>query len=72
MLNGESEKVEDASIENWLDKLPNIIKNYEPKDIFNVDECGLFYKSKPNRMLSFKVLKYFDGKKSKDRITFML
>ena len=32
--------------------LQNILKDYLPNDIFNVDETGLYWKIEPNRTLS--------------------
>ena len=32
--------------------IQNILKDYSPNDIFNVDETGLYWKMEPNRTLS--------------------
>jgi hypothetical protein len=44
--------------------------NYHPRDIFNMDETGLFWKLQPDRSLATKQTS--GGKKSKDRITIAL
>ena len=44
--------------------------NYHPRDIFNIDETGLFWKLQPDRSLATKQTS--GGKKSKDRITIAL
>lgn len=45
---------------------------YEPKDIFNVDKTGLFYKSLPYKNLSFKGVKCHSEENSKLRLTVLL
>lgn len=52
--------------------MPKIVEDYEPKDIFNADETGYFYKCLPSRTLSFKNEKCVGGKKCKERITVMV
>jgi hypothetical protein len=44
-----------------------LCKEYADKDIFNMDETGLFWKMSPDRTLATEVQS--GGKKSKDRIT---
>ncbi|XP_056645853.1 tigger transposable element-derived protein 6-like [Diorhabda sublineata] len=46
-----------------------ILQDYQPDDVFNMDECGLFYKCLPNKTLAFKDDKCFSGKNSKERVT---
>jgi hypothetical protein len=29
-------------VSEWKSKLPNLIKDYHPRDIYNMDETGLF------------------------------
>ncbi|XP_050546042.1 tigger transposable element-derived protein 6-like [Daktulosphaira vitifoliae] len=41
---GESASVNDSLCNEWLGKLSNIIKEYSPDDVFNVDETALFFK----------------------------
>lgn len=49
-ISGESAEVNADLENNWLTtKLPTLIKNYEPRDIFNADETVLFYKLLPNK-----------------------
>ena len=42
-LCGESADVPTSVIENYHQSLPDIYQGYHPRDIFNVDESGLFY-----------------------------
>ena len=44
VINGEAGGVPDSLCENWVNtKLPELIKDYQPKDVFNGDEFGLFW-----------------------------
>ena len=69
---GEAASVPQEKTNKWFKKLPNLIKEYEPKDIFNVDELGLFYRLLPSKTYAEKNKKCFLGKKSKERITILL
>uniref|UniRef100_A0A914W3G2 HTH CENPB-type domain-containing protein n=1 Tax=Plectus sambesii TaxID=2011161 RepID=A0A914W3G2_9BILA len=73
VFHGEAGAVQPNSIADWCDTLlKRILESYKPKEIFNVDKLGLFWKLMPNRMLAFKNLKCSGGKKSKERLTFLL
>ena len=45
---------------------------YEPRNIYNMDETGLFYRALPDKTLRVKGEACSGGKKSKDRITLAL
>ena len=49
--------------------LPTILSNYEPQNIFNADEFGLFYQALPKKTLHLKGEKCSGGKNSKIRLT---
>jgi len=49
-----------------------MIKSKNPKDIFNADETGLFYRCTPDKTLAFKSERCSGGKKSKERITLLV
>ncbi|GBN25710.1 Tigger transposable element-derived protein 6 [Araneus ventricosus] len=51
---------------------PDIIHNYDEKNIFNADETDLFYKLTPNQTLKFKGEKCVGDKLSKVRITILV
>ncbi|XP_039287415.1 tigger transposable element-derived protein 4-like [Nilaparvata lugens] len=51
---GESASVDSMVCNEWTDKLKELLNGYEPKDIFNTDETGLFYKCLPDRTLTFR------------------
>jgi hypothetical protein len=70
-LAGESEAVDSESTEAWLERLPSLLKGYE-RDIYNVDETGLFYNVLPDRTLALKGESCHGGKNCKDRLTVLL
>ena len=62
----------DADLEAAVRELPLIkekLRRYDPKDIFNADECGLFFKMAPDKTVSTERLP--GRKKTKDRITLL-
>lgn len=69
---GESADVKDSDVEDWKINLKILIRDYDPKNIFNADETGLFYKCMPDKTLTFKNEKCHGGKHSKQRITVFL
>ena len=50
-------------------RLPTILSNHSLADIYNADECGLFYQALPNKTIHFKKEKCLGGKFSKQRLT---
>ncbi|KAK9720512.1 Tc5 transposase DNA-binding domain [Popillia japonica] len=38
----------------WMGRLPELLQNYEPRNIFNADEFGLFFKLMPDKSYVFK------------------
>jgi hypothetical protein len=53
-------------------KLPSLKLECAEEDIFNADECGVFYRQLPTRFLIEKGETCKGGKKSKERITVLL
>lgn len=73
VLCGEGAAASETDADNWKNnKLPHLIENVEPRNIFNIDETGLFYKMTPNRTLDVRGQKCFGGKQSKERITVLV
>ncbi|GFY22849.1 tigger transposable element-derived protein 6 [Trichonephila clavipes] len=69
--------VESSSVDiNFCSKrqnsLSDLIKEYEPRNIFNTDEAGLFFKCLPEKTFTFKKEKCHGGKHSKESITILL
>ena len=50
-LCGESSDVNSETVEEWVAKLPSIIQGYEPQNIANGDETGLFFRALLNKLL---------------------
>jgi hypothetical protein len=53
-LCGESSDVNSETIEEWVAKLPSIIEGYEPENIANSDETGLFFQALLKQSLCVK------------------
>ena len=68
-MSGESGDVNVTVVSEWKSKLPNLIKYYHPRDIYNMDETGLFFRDSGNRLFFVKGHDCHGGKRSKDRIT---
>lgn len=67
---GEGKKVDESVVNEWKTAtLPSLIAGYEPRDIFNTDEAGLFFNVQPEKSLCFKGQNCQGGEKSKNRIT---
>ena len=60
------------TVDDWKDRFPGIIKDYEPEEIYNMDETGLFFRALPDKTLTVKGADCDGGKKSKERLTVAL
>ncbi|GFV57194.1 tigger transposable element-derived protein 4 [Trichonephila clavipes] len=69
---GESSSVDINVCSKWQNSLLYLIKEYEPRNIFNTDETGLFFKCLPEKTFTFKKEKCHGGKHSKERLTILL
>ena len=68
-MSGESALVTEDMTSDWLGtKLPTLLSEYQPTDIFNADETGLFWKCLPDKTLHMKDELCSGGKRSKERI----
>ncbi|KAH9372295.1 hypothetical protein HPB48_006985 [Haemaphysalis longicornis] len=52
--------------------MPKILTRYQPSEIYNADETGLFYQMLLNRTLALKGDRCHGGKQSKLHITALL
>lgn len=68
-LSGEGSAVNLDSCEKWLENFRPLLQEYEERDVYNVDETGVFYKLLPERSLAVKNETCHGGKKHKDRVT---
>jgi hypothetical protein len=70
---GESAGVNLETVSHWkCTTLSNHVDGYALKDIFNVDETGLFFNVLPHKTLDFKGDPCHGGKHSKARLTILL
>jgi len=67
---GESQSAPIEQIPEMRKNLKAIIKQYQPEDVFNCDETGLYWKMEPTRGLSTGPIS--GTKQSKERITILL
>ena len=70
-LCGEADEIPTTTVEAWIERLPELCQGYEPQNILNLDELGLFFKASPEKGLVEKNKKRKGGKKSKQRMTAM-
>ena len=71
-MNGERGDVDDDCVNEWKLRLPELCGNLHPKDIFNLDETGLFFKDTSKKTFHFTGDDCAGGKMSKERITVSL
>jgi hypothetical protein len=67
---GESQSAPIEQIPEMRENLKAVIKQYQPGDVFNCDETGLYWKMEPTRGLSTGPIP--GTKQSKERITVLL
>ncbi|CAF3728391.1 unnamed protein product [Rotaria socialis] len=51
MISGEGASVDQDTVSDWRARLSTILEQYNPVDIYNCDETGLYYKLMPDRSL---------------------
>ena len=71
-LHGEGGDVSDDTVSDWKSKLAELCSGYDPKDIYNMDETGLFFRATTKHSYQFKGSDCNGGKHSKDRLTVAL
>ena len=59
-------------VDEWLNQLEALTLRYDPDDIWNCDETGLYYRGLPNRSLCTKDDDGKNVKLLKDRLTILL
>ena len=67
-ISGESFDVSEVTVGSWMERLRELCKGYQLKDIWNMDECGRFFKALSSKGLAQKGKKCKSGKKSKQRM----
>ena len=69
-MHGEAASAPLQDLDAMRENIRQVLKNYDPKDIFNCDETGLFWKMRPSRTISNGPVA--GTKQSKDRVTVLL
>lgn len=68
-ISGESGDVSGATVSSWKERLPEILRGYSKKDVYNLDETACFWRALPATGFGEKGKKCAGGKKSKQRFT---
>ena len=69
---GERGEVNMDTVNDWIERIPSLCDGYEPRNIFNMDETGLFYRDSTRSTFFTKGETCAGGKLSKQRITVAL
>lgn len=70
---GEKQSADTEAAKIWLkNDLPALLQQYSPKDIFNADETGLFYRGLPNRTFVANGETPSGTKVAKERLTVLV
>lgn len=70
-ISGEAADANPEDVNQFVENLPSMLIGYQPEDIYNADESGLFFRALPDRTLTFKSEKCTGGKLSKERLTIL-
>jgi hypothetical protein len=70
-VSGEAGSVSPEDVGQFQEKLPSLLRDYNPRDIFNADETGLFFRALPNKTYSLKGEKCSGGKLAKERLSIL-
>ena len=68
-ISGESLDISQTTVESWMERIKELCKGYDQRDILNMNESGCFFKALPAKALAQKGKKTKGGKNSKQRIT---
>ncbi len=60
---GESNNVNLETVTKWSKSIPTLCSSNNPRNIFNLDETGLYYRDTPNKTMCFKNEKCVSGEK---------
>ena len=66
----EIKSMDAQEIENWKKILPDLIADYNPKDVYNMDECGLFFNLLLDKTYAYKGENCHKGKKNRKDLQF--
>ena len=66
---GEEGDVNEETMTSWAERARELVRGYQPADVWNMDETGLFWKALPEKSLSERGKRCRGGKKAKQRLT---
>jgi len=72
LIGVESASTNVTIVNEWKSKIMETVTGYEPQNIFNADETGLFYRASPDKTLSYKGQACSSGKVTKERLMVLL
>ncbi|XP_053402733.1 tigger transposable element-derived protein 6-like [Mercenaria mercenaria] len=49
---GESASVSQETVDSWCERIPELVRGNKPRDIYNMDETGLFFRALSDKSLS--------------------
>ncbi|KAJ8882975.1 hypothetical protein PR048_014814 [Dryococelus australis] len=64
-----SVSVDPKSVSEWLPLLQHVLSRYQPHDVYNADELGMFYNLMPDRTHAVKEDMCKGTKRSKEHLT---
>ena len=50
-ITGETDDIPKMTTHSWIERLPELTSGYELRNIWNMDELGLFFKTLPEKAL---------------------
>jgi hypothetical protein len=63
-LSGESAPVSEDMMSEWLpERLPQLLQDCTPQNVFNADEAGLFWRLLPDKPLHSRVINVMEVRK---------
>jgi len=69
---GEANDVDMQTVADWKGKIEDLVAGYEPRNVYNGDETGLFFRVLPSKTLTVRGDKCTGGKLSKERRTLFI
>lgn len=69
---GASAPVDDNVCVSWENQLYARLREYEPRDVFNANEIGMYFKCLPTHTRAFENEKCHSGENSEERVTLLL
>ena len=66
---GEANVVDMQTVADWNGKIEDLVAGYDPRNVYNGDETGLFFRVLPSKTLTLGCDKCTGGKLSKERLT---